>query len=89
MCTSLQRHHESVSLGTGTFPGVVDERIIEFIKRQVPGVKWLLSVCTGAELVARAGLLTGRNATTNKAQFRRIKVTLNGLRMTECASHAL
>ena len=75
MSAFRQQLHDFVFLGIGTFPGVADERIVEFIKKQAPGVKWMLSVCTGAELLARGGLLKGKRATTNKAAFKRIRVT--------------
>jgi hypothetical protein len=41
----------------------------EFIKRTYPRVKLMLTVCTGAGLAARAGVLDGRLATTNKAAW--------------------
>ncbi|CAE6421320.1 unnamed protein product [Rhizoctonia solani] len=51
----------------------ISPTIVNFVKTQNPGLKYLLSVCTGAWIVAKAGVLEGRNATTNKAAFRRIK----------------
>ncbi|KIP04522.1 hypothetical protein PHLGIDRAFT_120629 [Phlebiopsis gigantea 11061_1 CR5-6] len=59
--------------GLGTLPGVTNEAVIEFIKAQAPGAKYVLSVCTGSELLARAGVLAGKRATTNKASFVRIR----------------
>lgn len=39
---------------------------IDFINTTFPKVKYLMTVCTGAMLAAKAGVLDGRNATTNK-----------------------
>ena len=60
--------------GTGTRPGFTDEAVIQFIRAQAPGAKYVLSVCTGSELLARAGILEGKRATTNKSSFNRIRV---------------
>ncbi|KAF6820036.1 dj-1 family protein [Colletotrichum sojae] len=42
------------------------EPIVEYIKKYYPKVKYLITVCTGASLAARAGVLDGKRATTNK-----------------------
>ncbi|WP_091480048.1 DJ-1/PfpI family protein [Gracilibacillus orientalis] len=39
--------------------------LIEWIKQQNSQVEYMTSVCTGALLLAKAGLLNGRNATTH------------------------
>ncbi|TFK18021.1 DJ-1/PfpI family protein [Coprinopsis marcescibilis] len=39
---------------------------IEFIRNIYPSLRYLVSVCTGNALVARAGVLDGRKATGNK-----------------------
>ncbi|KZV86350.1 class I glutamine amidotransferase-like protein [Exidia glandulosa HHB12029] len=48
---------------------------IDFIKTQYPDLKYLISVCTGATLLARAGVLDGRRATSNKAAWAFVKST--------------
>ncbi|KAF1919454.1 DJ-1/PfpI family protein-like protein [Ampelomyces quisqualis] len=37
------------------------------------GIQWVLTVCTGSDILARAGKLEGRTATTNKRVFNDVK----------------
>jgi transcriptional regulator GlxA family with amidase domain len=50
-----------------------DPSLLEFLIKQAPGAKYILSVCNGSAILARAGLLDGKKATTNKMQFSEIK----------------
>lgn len=36
-------------------------------------LKWVLTVCTGSEILARTGVLDSRRATTNKRAFGEVK----------------
>jgi transcriptional regulator GlxA family with amidase domain len=51
--------------GFGTRTEVENPRMAEFLRRQAQGADVVMSVCTGASLLARAGLLDGRRATTH------------------------
>jgi len=51
--------------GHGVTEALADEATIDFIARQAAGATWVTSVCTGAFLLGRAGLLAGKRATTH------------------------
>jgi transcriptional regulator GlxA family with amidase domain len=44
-------------------------RLEDFLARRAPTTDYLVSVCIGSVALARAGLLEGRRATTNKAAW--------------------
>ncbi|WP_394848073.1 DJ-1/PfpI family protein [Pendulispora brunnea] len=53
--------------GLGTRPLVNDAKTIDFIRERASSAKIVASVCTGALLLAKAGLLRGKRATTHWA----------------------
>ena len=62
--------------GAGARPNLRSPGVIDFIRRQAQGAKYVLGVCTGSWLLADAGVLDGKRATSNKASFRNVKVSL-------------
>ena len=60
----------------GARPHIRPPGIIDFIRCQAQYAKYILSVCTGSWLLADAGVLDGKRATSNKAAFRDVKVSL-------------
>jgi putative intracellular protease/amidase len=42
-----------------------DERLLDWLRAADAGATWVTSVCTGSLVLAAAGLLTGRRATTH------------------------
>jgi transcriptional regulator GlxA family with amidase domain len=54
-----------VAGGEGTESATGDAELIDWIRREGPRARRLASVCSGAFLLARAGLLDGRRATTH------------------------
>ncbi|KAF9881175.1 dj-1 family protein [Colletotrichum karsti] len=42
---------------------------ISYVRTTYPRLRYLISICTGASVAARAGVLDGRRATTNKASW--------------------
>lgn len=55
--------------GRGTRREVDNPVMLEWLRHQSQTAELVTSVCTGSALLARAGLLDGRRATTNKAAF--------------------
>src|SRR5216684_2264604 len=51
--------------GVGTDDMVNDEEVLEFLRRQAKGAKYVTSVCTGSLVLGAAGLLRGFRATTH------------------------
>jgi transcriptional regulator GlxA family with amidase domain len=54
-----------VAGGTGTREALADHTLIDWIRKVAPRTRRVASVCTGAFLLAEAGLLDGRRATTH------------------------
>lgn len=55
--------------GTGTRPLIDNPALLGFVRQQDQGSTWTTSVCTGAAILAKAGVLDQRSATTNKLAF--------------------
>jgi len=51
--------------GPGTDELLEDEAVLEFLRRQAAGAKYVTSVCTGSLALGAAGLLRGYRATTH------------------------
>ncbi|KZP22349.1 class I glutamine amidotransferase-like protein [Athelia psychrophila] len=68
--------------GPGARPDAVPRELLAFIKRQAPGLKYILSVCTGSWILAGAGVLDGKRATSNKSVFKELKEATAHLQIT-------
>ncbi|KAJ3041454.1 hypothetical protein HK097_002266 [Rhizophlyctis rosea] len=55
--------------GIGFLSAAQDPRMLDFLRKQAVNAKFVTSVCTGSAVLAEAGLLEGKKATTNKAYF--------------------
>lgn len=51
--------------GFGTDELINDEEVLDFLRRQAAGAKYIASVCTGSLVLGAAGLLKGYRATTH------------------------
>jgi len=59
--------------GYGTRPLMKHEGLMSWLREQSGKVEWLLSVCTGALLLGKAGLLEDCSATTHHTAYEALK----------------
>jgi transcriptional regulator GlxA family with amidase domain len=59
--------------GDGTRQAYRDRRLMGFLRRAAPRVRRMASVCSGAMLLAEAGLLDGKRATTHWSRARQMQ----------------
>lgn len=59
--------------------------VVDFVRKTYPRVQHLITICTGAGIAARAGILDGRRATSNKSSWDRIVTLGNGVEWTSPA----
>lgn len=55
--------------GRGTRKGIEDKVLLDWIAKAAAQAEIVMSVCTGSALLARAGILDGKRATSNKLAF--------------------
>jgi transcriptional regulator GlxA family with amidase domain len=55
--------------GPGVSEAILDQSLLDWVLRNSKSARLTMSVCTGSLLLAKAGLLSGRAATTNKESF--------------------
>ncbi|KAF2431383.1 class I glutamine amidotransferase-like protein [Tothia fuscella] len=56
-------------MGTRLVDSSNNTEIEQFIVKRYPRLDYLISICTGAVFLAKAGVLNGKRATTNKATY--------------------
>lgn len=55
--------------GAGVFGALESEAHLAYLRRAAAKAEWTLSVCNGSALLAKAGVLDGKRATSNKIFF--------------------
>jgi transcriptional regulator GlxA family with amidase domain len=69
--------------GMGTRKLMHNLRVVDWVRERTPGAELVLSVCTGALILAKAGLLDGLEATTHHGAFELLRQTAPDARVRE------
>ncbi|KAF7966816.1 hypothetical protein HWV62_36947 [Athelia sp. TMB] len=79
----VEMQYDIILLPGGAYarPSAVPE-LVEFIKRQAPTLKFILSVCTGSWILSGTGVLDGKKATSNKSVFKNLQEATKDLPIT-------
>ncbi len=56
--------------GIGTMAELENDSLLNFLRERSADAQYTMSVCSGSAILARAGLLDGRRATSNKQLFK-------------------
>jgi transcriptional regulator GlxA family with amidase domain len=59
--------------GQGNRPLLEDDEVLDWLRAVHEGTTWTTSVCTGSLVLAAAGILDGKHATTHWAYMRRLE----------------
>jgi transcriptional regulator GlxA family with amidase domain len=60
--------------GFGTLPYLQNQKALDWIKDQSTKTQLTTSVCSGSAILAKAGVLDGKKATSNKVYFNQLKM---------------
>ncbi|OMC00258.1 glutamine amidotransferase [Mycobacterium sp. NS-7484] len=60
--------------GPGSAVAARDDRVLDWLRRVSPGTTWTASVCSGSMVLAAAGLLDGKPATSHWAALSALKL---------------
>ncbi|KIM30421.1 hypothetical protein M408DRAFT_15445 [Serendipita vermifera MAFF 305830] len=71
--------------GPGSSIAYNNTNIINYVKNVYPKLKYIISVCTGAQILAKAGVIVGKRATTNKFGWAETTQTGPGVNWVPCA----
>lgn len=59
--------------GDGRRRQMTNPAMLDFLRRQAPGCRWITSVCTGSFVLVAAGLATGRQVTTHWSRIAELR----------------